>query len=91
MVDISLKADWLIVVPKEAGVSITVFDMRVSSDAFKPPKPISLKTAQERVFQAVLQGYSVHKEERDTHTRIYIVSEEEMARKRKVFQKEYFK
>lgn len=91
MAEISLKADWLIIVPKEEGVSIMVFDMRDSSDSFKPPKPISLKTAQERVFQAVLQGYSVHKEEFDNHTRIHLVSEEETARKRRVFQKEYFK
>lgn len=86
---LSLKPDWTIVVPKTEGVPVTVYDLRKKD--FTPPKAISILTTQERIFQAVLQGYTVTAEEHDTHTRIYITSPEEMARGRIAFAKEYLK
>lgn len=86
---INLKYDWLVVVPKGEGASIMVFDYR--DEIVKPPKPIGLQTAQAKVFEAILNGYSVHKEEHESHTRIFIVSEEEVTRKRKIFEKGFMK
>lgn len=86
---LSLKSDWVIVVPKMDGVPVTVYDLR--KENFIAPRELSLKTTQERIFQALLQGYSVHAEEHETHTRIHIVSEKEMERGRIAFAREYMK